>query len=132
MRFKWLVTLALATVLGLGIVTPGGATHDQVEAAKQAKAAAVPASNPVSPGSASANRQPAKKCNRLAFSVNDYGKVEPAKDAKRLLGQYIARWTAQRGIKTYQTGRKKVTCKLFLDFGFFDEYTCRAEASFCW
>ena len=71
-------------------------------------------------------------CQRLGFSVNDYGKVGPTKDAKKLLDKYIAEWTAKNGIKSYRTGKKKVTCELFLDFGFFDEYTCKAEATFCW
>ena len=72
------------------------------------------------------------KCTRLAFSVNDYGKEGPTRDAKRLLDVYIAKWTAENGIKKYRTGKKSVSCKLFLDFGFFDEHTCRAEADVCW
>jgi hypothetical protein len=72
------------------------------------------------------------KCTRLAFSVNDYGKVGPAKDAQALLDKYIAKWTAERGIKKYTTGKKAVSCELFLDFGFFDEYTCKAAATVCW
>lgn len=71
-------------------------------------------------------------CKKLGFSVNDYGKKGPAEDAKKLLDQYIAKYAAKNGIKKYRTGKKTVTCKLFLDFGFFDEYTCRAEATFCW
>ncbi len=72
------------------------------------------------------------KCTRLAFSVNDYGKVGPTKDAKDLLDKYISKWTAEKGISNYRTGKKDVTCELFLDFIVFDEYTCRAEASVCW
>jgi hypothetical protein len=72
------------------------------------------------------------KCTRLAFSVNDYGKVGPTKDAKDLLDKYISKWTAENGISNYRTGKKDVTCELFLDFIVFDEYTCRAEASVCW
>lgn len=72
------------------------------------------------------------KCTRLAFSVNDYGKDGPIKDAKALLDTYIAKWTAERGIKTYRTGKKDVNCELFLDVGLFDEHTCRAEANVCW
>lgn len=74
----------------------------------------------------------AAKCTRLAFSVNDYGKDGPTKDAKDLLDKYIAKWTAERGIKNYKTGKKDVTCELFLDFGFFDEHTCKAVADVCW
>ena len=72
------------------------------------------------------------KCMRLAFSVNDYGKEGPTRDAKDLLDKYIAKWTAENGITNYRTGKKDVTCELFLDFIVFDEYTCRAEASVCW
>lgn len=74
----------------------------------------------------------AAKCTRLGFSVNDYGKDGPTKDAKSLLDKYIADWTAQRGIKKYTTGKKDVSCELFLDFGFFDEHTCKAAATVCW
>ena len=72
------------------------------------------------------------KCTRLAFSVNDYGKDGPTKDAKALLDKYIASWAAQNGVKSYTTGKKDVKCELFLDVGLFDEHTCRAEASVCW
>lgn len=72
------------------------------------------------------------KCTKLGFSVNDYGKDGPTKDAKVLLDKYIAKWTAERGITKYTTGKKDVTCELFLDFGFFDEHTCKATATVCW
>lgn len=72
------------------------------------------------------------RCTRLGFSVNDYGKDGPTRDAKNLLDKYIATWATQNGIKKYATGKKDVTCELFLDFVVFDEYTCRAEASVCW
>ncbi len=72
------------------------------------------------------------KCTRLAFSVNDYGKEGPTNDAKTLLDKYIAQTMAERGIKTFHTGKKDVTCELFLDFGFFDEHTCKAAATVCW
>jgi hypothetical protein len=72
------------------------------------------------------------KCTRLAFSVNDYGKDGPTKDAKRLLDTYIANWTAERGIKKYTTGKKDVSCELYIDLIVFDEYTCKAEATVCW
>lgn len=79
-----------------------------------------------------ASTEASAKCTRLAFSVNDYGKVGPTRDAKSLLDKYIAKWAADRGITNYRTGKKTVSCELFLDFGFFDEYTCRAEAPVCW
>ena len=72
------------------------------------------------------------RCTRLAFSVNDYGKEGPTRDAKALLDKYIKDWTAQQGIKQYRTGKKEVACELCLDFGFFDEWTCKATASVCW
>lgn len=71
-------------------------------------------------------------CTRLAFSVNDYGKIGPTNDAKRLLDGHIAQEMKKRGISNYKTGKKTVTCELFLDVILFDEYTCRAEASVCW
>lgn len=74
----------------------------------------------------------AAKCTRLAFSVNDYGKEGPTKDAKALLDKYIAQWTSERGIKNYRVGKKDVSCELFLDVIIFDEHTCKAEATVCW
>ena len=72
------------------------------------------------------------KCTRLGFSVNDYGKDGPSKDAQALLDKYVAKWAAENGVKGYTIGKKTVTCELFLDFGVFDEHTCRAEAPVCW
>lgn len=74
----------------------------------------------------------AAKCTRLGFSVNDYGKDGPTKDAQQLLDRYIADWAAERGIKKYTVGKKDVKCELFLDLILFDEHTCRAEATVCW
>ncbi len=71
-------------------------------------------------------------CTRLSFSVNDYGKDGPTKDAKSLLDTYIAKWTAERGIKKYTTGKKDVSCELYLNLIVVDEHTCKAEASVCW
>ena len=77
--------------------------------------------------------EPAKReCVTLGFSVNDYGKTGPTEDAKTLLDKHIADYAKRKGIADYTVGAKTVTCKLFLDFGFFDEYTCKAEAKVCW
>jgi hypothetical protein len=72
------------------------------------------------------------RCTRLAFSVNDYGKEGPTKDALSLLDKYIVDWTKSKGIKDYTVGKKDVTCELFLDFVVFDEHTCKATAQVCW
>lgn len=71
-------------------------------------------------------------CKRYGFSVNDYGKEGPTRDAKELLDKHIATKMAERGIKTYNTGKKDVSCELFLNFIVFDEHTCTAEATVCW
>ena len=71
-------------------------------------------------------------CTKLAFSVNDYGKDGPTKDALSLLDKYAAKWTAERGIKKYSVGKKDVSCELFLNFIVFDEHTCTASATVCW
>jgi len=71
-------------------------------------------------------------CQKLGFTVNDYGKKGPTEDAKKLLKKYIADWTQKNGIKKYRKGKTTVSCYLFLDFGFFDEHTCKAVSSFCW
>ncbi len=72
------------------------------------------------------------RCTKLAFSVNDYGKAGPTKDALSLLDKYIADWTKSKGIQNYTVGKKDVSCELFLDFGVFDEHTCKATALVCW
>jgi hypothetical protein len=74
----------------------------------------------------------AAKCTRLGFSVNDYGKDGPTKDAQELLDKHIEAWTAEQGIKNYKVGTKSVDCELFLNFIVFDEHTCKAEADVCW
>jgi len=71
-------------------------------------------------------------CKKLAFSVNDYGKDGPTKDALSLLDKHIAETMAKEGIKKYRVGKKSVDCKLFLDFIVFDEHTCTATANVCW
>lgn len=72
------------------------------------------------------------RCTKLAFSVNDYGKDGPTRDAKSGLDTYVAKWAAERGIKKYTTGTKAVSCELYIDVGIFDEHTCKAEALVCW
>jgi hypothetical protein len=74
----------------------------------------------------------AAACKKFGFEVNDYGKDGPTKDAKDLLDKHIATWAKEKGIKTYTTGKKDVTCSLFLDFIVFDEHTCKATATVCW
>ena len=71
-------------------------------------------------------------CTRLAFSVNDYGKDGPTKDAKRLLDKYVSKWAVDHGIKKFVTGKKDVSCEMFLNLVLFDEHTCKASASVCW
>jgi hypothetical protein len=71
-------------------------------------------------------------CQKLGFSVNDYGKDGPTRDAKNLLDKYIADWTKANGIKGHTVGKKDVSCELFLDFIVFDEHTCKASALVCW
>ncbi len=82
---------------------------------------------------AAASATPAlAKCQRLAYSVNDYGKEGPTNDAKKLLDGYIANWTKEKGITNYTVGKKDVKCELFLNFIVFDEHTCQASALVCW
>jgi hypothetical protein len=72
------------------------------------------------------------ECTTLSYSVNDYGKDGPTKDAQDLLDKYIVKWTANKGVKKYKVGKKDVDCDLFLDVGLFNEYTCKAKAQVCW
>jgi hypothetical protein len=71
-------------------------------------------------------------CQRFGFTVNDYGKDGPTKDAKALLDKQISKNLAERGITKFTTGTKTVKCELFLNFIVFDEHTCTAEATACW
>jgi hypothetical protein len=87
-------------------------------------AAAAAVSTAVTPATAA--------CQKLAFSVNDYGKDGPTKDAKDLLDKYIVTWTKEKGIAKYTVGKKDVKCELFLNFIVFDEHTCQASALVCW
>ena len=72
------------------------------------------------------------ECKRYGFTVNDYGKEGPTKDAKDLLDKLIQSKMAERGVSDYRTGKKSVSCELFLNFIVFDEHTCTAEATVCW
>lgn len=72
------------------------------------------------------------RCKRFGFTVNDYGKEGPTNDAKNELDKFIAGWMNKNNIKHYRKTPKKVSCKLFLDVGLFDEYTCRADTTACW
>jgi len=74
----------------------------------------------------------ARECKRFAFSVNDYGKEGPARDAQALLDKHIKSEMEKRGVQNYTVGKKTVSCKLFLDLIVFDEHTCTAEADACW
>jgi hypothetical protein len=72
------------------------------------------------------------RCTTLAFSVNDYGKDGPSRDAQALLDKYISKWTKENNITSYTVGKKDVSCELFLNFIVFDEHTCKASALVCW
>lgn len=72
------------------------------------------------------------ECTQLFYSVNDYGKEGPSRDAEALLDKSIQKWAQEKGIKKYKAGKKTVTCELFLDVILFDEYTCKAVADVCW
>jgi hypothetical protein len=89
-------------------------------------AALVVAATALAAGSAEA------RCTRLAFSVNDYGKDGPTKDAQALLDKYIADWARAKGIGSYTVGKKDVSCELFLNLIVVDEHTCKASALVCW
>ncbi|WP_045835430.1 hypothetical protein [Hyphomicrobium sp. 99] len=72
------------------------------------------------------------ECKRYGFTVNDYGKDGPTKDAKELLDKLIQSKMTERGVSDYRTGKKSVSCEMFLNFIVFDEHTCTAEATVCW
>lgn len=72
------------------------------------------------------------ECKTMGFTVNDYGKEGPTKDAKELLDKEIAKWAADNSVEKYTVGKKTVKCELFLDVILFDEHTCTASASVCW
>ena len=103
---------------------PGTASASLLTTGSVAKTAAV--------AGAQAAGKSGSRCTRMAFEVNDYGKDGPTKDAMQLLDVHVAKWAAEKNIKKYTIGKKVVNCRLFLDFGVFDEHTCRAEAPVCW
>ncbi len=72
------------------------------------------------------------ECKRYGFTVNDYGKDGPTNDAKSLLDKLIASKMSEKGVSDFHTGKKNVSCELFLNFIVFDEHTCTAEATVCW
>ncbi|WP_296202374.1 hypothetical protein, partial [uncultured Hyphomicrobium sp.] len=71
-------------------------------------------------------------CKRMGFTVNDYGKDGPTRDAKDLLDKHIATWAAEQGIEKYTVGKKDVDCELYLNLIVVDEHTCTANATVCW
>lgn len=73
-----------------------------------------------------------RTCHRFAHSTNDYGKIGPTSEAKRLVEVAAENWAAAHKVKRFSLGAKSVKCVLFLDFGLFDEYTCTAEMSICY
>jgi hypothetical protein len=72
------------------------------------------------------------ECKKYGFTVNDYGKDGPTRDAKSLLDKLIATKMSEKGVKDFHTGKKDVSCELFLNFIVFDEHTCTASATVCW
>ncbi|MGE0024667.1 MAG: hypothetical protein AB7S70_13680, partial [Hyphomicrobium sp.] len=62
-------------------------------------------------------------CKRMGFTVNDYGKDGPTRDAKDLLDKHISTWAAEQGIEKYSVGKKDVNCELFLNLIVVDEHT---------
>ena len=83
-------------------------------------------------GAAAALSVPADAaCKKFGFTVNDYGKDGPTNDAKNLLDKHISEWAAQNNVGEFSTGKKTVSCELFLDVILFDEHTCTASATVC-
>ncbi|MEO0619697.1 MAG: hypothetical protein AAFZ01_10520 [Pseudomonadota bacterium] len=92
-------------------------------------ATAVVATLTVNPSQAVAHGQ----CKIVGYEVRDFGKVGPTADAKRLLDERIPKWAKKNGYRgAHKSGPKKVSCKLYLDVGFFDEWTCTATQRVCY
>jgi hypothetical protein len=130
-------TTHLTASAGAQTTTTGAATAPATNTvsttATTAATAADPATTATLPAAAAKPKKKAKgTCVTLGFEVNDYGKEGPTRDAKALLDAYVVKWAAANSIKKYKMGEKTVDCKLFLDFGVFDEHTCTASADVCW
>jgi hypothetical protein len=82
--------------------------------------------------SSKAPKKGKEQCTTYFFEVNDYGKEGPTRDAQALLDKLIDQKMTEKGVKKYKTGKKEVSCELFLDFVIFDEHTCKATAQVCW
>lgn len=81
---------------------------------------------------AQAPKSAPKTCATLGFTVNDFGKDEPTRQAKVFLSRLIVSTMEHHYIKGYTAGPPTVTCTFFTKFMGFDEYTCKAEAEVCW
>jgi hypothetical protein len=125
-------TLALLFTAPSNAAPAGETTAANAASAGAAKAApAKPATEKAGPAKSAAARK-GGNCQKMAFSVNDYGKEGPTRDAQSLLDKHIADWAKTQGIKKYNVGKKDVSCELFLDVVLFDEHTCKATANVCW
>ncbi len=74
----------------------------------------------------------ARTCEWHAFEVNDYGKEGPIRMARENLYKWVDNLKKEKRIKNVSVSERKPKCRLFLDFGIFDEHTCRIEAKICW
>ena len=115
----------IALVLGLAAICASGSANAAAGDTKTAP-------NGIAKTTPSKSAKTASTCKDLAFSVNDYGKEGPTRDAQALLDKHIEQWAKNEGIKKYKVGKKDVNCELYLDVVLFDEYTCKATANVCW
>jgi hypothetical protein len=118
---------ALAMSLSPSIAQDAQALPPPKAAAKPAaaKPAAVKAGAKITPKTDGA------VCDHLTYLVNDYGKDGPAKDANAGLDKTVAKFVADNKMTAYKQEKRGMSCELFLDFGFFDEYTCTASVDIC-